>query len=335
MKRIIFLLSILSSFLMAQSLSDGMQLVSITVLIIIITSWLTTSVFIVHQKTAKIIETLGKFSSVRTAGIQFKLPYPFSTVASTINLQILELSDTIGCRTSDESFLKLPIATQYQVINSEAGMKNSYYELDDATSQMSSYISNIARNSVNDLTIKELYSAKGSLEKSIKAELSEKFEKFGFKIINVLIEDPILSEELVRASNRVLAAEKEKYAATNEAEALKVKLVGQAQAEKESLVLKAEAFTEYRLETSKGNKEAMNLMTGRSILDENGAIIPNPNFKSVEFTEKDILNFFVSIDTNEAIRTASKNQGTTVIVSTPAQDSESFNISMIEALKNK
>lgn len=294
---------------------------------------LSTSIFIVRQKTAAVIEIFGKFSSVRTAGINIKLPWPFATVVSRMNLQIRELKSTIGSRTKDESFLKLPIATQYRIIESDNSVRDAYYELDDAQEQMRSYINNIARGRINTLTVQELYSSKGELEETIKESLTKEFKDFGFEIVNVLVDDPILSDELIDASNRVLAAEKEKDAAKNEAEALKVRLVGEAQAEKESLRLKAEAFTHYRKETSEGNKESMDLMMGKVILRD-GEIVTNENYTAPAFDEKDILDFFISIDTNEAIRSASKS-GATVVVSTPQSNSGSDSIAMIEALKNK
>ena len=227
---------------------------------------------------------------------------------------------------------ELPIATQFKVIDSEISIKNAYYELDDANGQMTSYINNIARGRINTLTVQELYSAKGDLEDTIMENLSVEFKKFGYEIVNVLVDDPILSTELIDASNRVLAAEKEKDAAMNEAEALKVKLVGEAQAEKESLILKAEAFTHYRKETSEGNKESMDLMMGRKILDPDGNIIVNDNYAKPAFDEKDILDFFVNIDTNEAIRAASKS-GATIVVSTPQTSNNDNQIALIEAMK--
>ena len=292
---------------------------------------ISSSIFIVRQKTASVVEVLGKFSSVKKAGLNFKYPYPFASVVAKMNLQIRELRSTIGSRTKDESFLQLPIATQFRIIDNPERIKDAYYELDDAEEQMTSYINNIARGRINTLTVQELYSSKGDLEDTIKEELSDAFKKFGYEIVNVLVDDPILSNELIDASNRVLAAEKEKDAAKNEAEALKVKLVGEAEAEKESLRLKAEAFTHYRKETSEGNKEAMDLMMGKVVFQDDKIVI-NEDYNAPAFDEKDILDFFISIDTNEAIRSAAKS-GATVVVSTPQNNNSSDTIAMVEALK--
>lgn len=149
----------------------------------------------------------------KIAGFNVKLPWPF--VNSKMNLQIRELKSTIGSRTKDESFLKIPITTQFRIINTNSSIKDAFYELDDAEEQMLlSYINNIASAKINELTVKEFYSSKGEFEDTIKETLTYEFKKFGFEIVNVLVDDPILSDELIDASHRAFAAD------------LKVKLFG-------------------------------------------------------------------------------------------------------------
>jgi len=316
----------------ARAMSFILKLAGYSVLGIILISLLYSSIFIVRQKTAEIVETFGKFSSVRNSGLNFKLPWPISAVAGRINLQIRELRATIGSRTKDESFLDLPIATQFRVIGDDNDtIKKAFYELEDPEEQLNSYINNIARSAINTMTVSELYSNKNQLEKDIKDELNSEFSKFGYEIVNVLIDDPILAQELITASNRVLAAEKEKFAAMNEAEALKIKLVGEAEAEKSSLKLKAEAFSSYRAITAQGNIEAMQVMLGKKITNADGKLVDNPEYEPISFDEKDVLDFFLHVDTNEAIRSASKS-GATVVVSTPQTKSDNQTVAMIEAM---
>lgn len=41
-------------------------------------AWLSTTIFVVKQKTAAIVEVFGKFQSAKTAGLNFKLPWPIA-----------------------------------------------------------------------------------------------------------------------------------------------------------------------------------------------------------------------------------------------------------------
>ena len=57
-----------------------------------------TFVFIVKQQTAVIIETFGRFTSVRNAGIQFKIPF-IQRKAGIITLKIQQLDVIVETKT--------------------------------------------------------------------------------------------------------------------------------------------------------------------------------------------------------------------------------------------
>jgi len=294
--------------------------------------WLLTTIVIVQQKTAVIVEFLGKFYAVRRAGLSFKPPIPFGIVAGVVNLQIQESRPEVGVKSKDNAFLTVPVRVQYKVLDYK--IKEAFYELDNPKAQMMSYIINMVRSTASKLTMNELFSSKDSLEIDVKENLNKKFSPFGYEIINVLVDDPQPSQELIEAFNKVLAAEREKDAAINQAEALKIKLVGEARAEKESLELKGQAFKNYRAAIAEGNIEAMGLMLGklkkekqtkiRVVTDKNGnkfeeeyeteVYVKNDNPISTNLTEKDILDFFAGVDQREAIRDAAKGEGNTVVV---------------------
>ena len=75
-------------------------------------------VFIVKQQTAYIIETFGKFTSVRQSGIQFKIPF-VQRISARIGLKIQQLDVIIETKTLDDVFVKLKVSVQYVVIKSK------------------------------------------------------------------------------------------------------------------------------------------------------------------------------------------------------------------------
>ena len=72
-------------------------------------------VFIVKQQTAVLIETFGKFTSVRHSGIQFKIPF-VQRIAARLGLRIQQLDVVIETKTLDDVFVKLKVSVQYVVI---------------------------------------------------------------------------------------------------------------------------------------------------------------------------------------------------------------------------
>jgi len=308
---------------------------SYAILGLIVAMWLFTSVVIVKQKTAAVVETFGKFSSVKEAGLSFKLPWPISSVAEIINLQITQLPNNVTVKSKDNAFLTIPVNLQYKVI--PAKIREACYELDDPEAQIRSYVLNMVRSQSASLTMEELYAAKDSFEGEVKESLNEKFSPFGYQIEDLLIDDPQPSKEIEDSFNNVLVAKRKKDAAQNEAEALKIKMVGEAIAEKESMILKGEAFTAYRAKIAEGNSEAMAIMLGKAkLIDNDGEIhfekIPDEDQIPTNITAKDVLDFFESVDQKEAIRSVGKHAGNVVIAASGNNGNNGVSIEDVIAL---
>ena len=62
--------------------------------------------FMVKQQTAAIVENFGKFSSIRTSGLQLKIPI-VQRIAGRINLKIQQLDVLVETKTKDDVFVKL------------------------------------------------------------------------------------------------------------------------------------------------------------------------------------------------------------------------------------
>ena len=76
--------------------------------IVIIILLIFLAAFIVKQQTAVIIERFGKFQSVRTAGLQFKIPL-IDRIAAKVSLKIQQLDVIIETKTKDDVFVHLKI----------------------------------------------------------------------------------------------------------------------------------------------------------------------------------------------------------------------------------
>jgi len=183
-------------------------------------------------------------------------------------------------------------------------------------SQLKKFINNRILGIASGMSMDDLFKARKTFETEIIDGLNDKFGSFGFQILNVLIGDPQPSEALKASFDQKLVAEREKDAAGAKAEALKIKMVGEAEAEKASLELKGQALAKFRDTIAKGNADAMNEMLG----DVEGLTAPM------------ILEFFKTIDTNEANRDMA-GKGNTVIITSGSGESTS-DIAMMQGLIN-
>jgi len=248
--------------------------------------------FIVKQKEAEIIERFGKFIRIARAGLNIKIPLIERRVG-TLSLRIREMSESVTAKSKDNAFVSVPVKVQFQVIEKEE--KKAFYELEDAEDQISSYIVNTVRSKATEMDMNALFASKSIFEEAVENILSEKFSDYGFAIINVLVDDPLPSEEVVMAFNRVISSKREKEAAENEAEALRIMTVANAKAEAESLELKAEAYVNQRDIIAKGLSTALK------------------SFK-VGVSEERLLGYLEGIDWRDTIRDASQGKGTTIVI---------------------
>lgn len=256
-----------------------------------------TSFVVTRQKTSVVLTMFGKFHKNTSPGLSLKIPWPIVVKDGVIELNIQEIKGEVTVKSSDNAFLTIPWALQFRVI--EDKVEQAYYELDDPQAQMKSYILNTLRGEASNLSMQELFKSNESFERAVDETLSQRFDKYGYEIINVLVDDPQPSNELKKAFDEVIASKREKEAAQNKADAVRIKMIGQADAEGESLKIKARAFKEFRKEIAEGNSEAI-----KAFLHDIDTSI----------TAKDVLEFFEGVDLRDAIRDSSKNPGSTVII---------------------
>lgn len=258
-------------------------------------AWLSTAVFTVKQQTVQMVETFGKFTSVRKAGLNFKAPWPFQSTSVPLSLRVLEIGQDVTVKSIDNAFLKVPIRVQYKVREEHAD--DAFYKLEDPEEQIRSYIVNQVRATASGLTFDALFQARDTFESDVSDTLEGRMRSFGYEIINVLVDDPQPSDDLRKAFDRVIAAKRLKEAAENEGEAARVLAVAKAEAEGQSLTIKGNAYAEFRKIVAKGNGEALQEFCGRTGL-----------------TGHDALAFFTSINEMEAVRDASNHGGRVVFV---------------------
>lgn len=263
--------------------------------------WLSTTVVITRTKTVKILETFGKYSGTRNAGISLKLPVPFQVCVKTIHLNIQEISMTLDLKTSDNLFINYPVIVQYKVTDAF----KAHYELNDSKKQIMSYISNLVRSEVGKRSFLELYAIRDELQDEVKAVLADKMNGYGFEIVDVLVNEPIPTTEVQNAYNSVTSSERQKEAAKNIAEANRIRLVEEAKAQKESKRLQGEGIADQRNAIVKGFKESTESMAQDLGISNEVAVL-----------------MILQLNKFDTIRDASAGKAT-VIITDGSSDSES------------
>ena len=218
--------------------------------------------FIVKQQTAAIIETFGKFSSIRNAGLHLKIPL-VQRIVSRMNLKIQQLDVLVETKTKDDVFVKLKISVQFQVRKDK--VSDALYKLRNPHDQITSYVFDVVRAEVPKMKLDELFIRKDNIAIAVKGELNEAMINYGYDIIKTLVTDIDPDIQVKEAMNRINAAEREKVAAGYEAEAERIKIVAKARAEAESKRLQGQGIADQRREIARGLEESVDVLNNVGI----------------------------------------------------------------------
>ena len=215
------------------------------------------AVFIVKQQTAVIIETFGRFGSIRQSGLQFKVPL-IQRIAGRLSLKIQQLDVIIETKTLDDVFVKLKVSVQFKVIKEK--VEDAFYKLDYPHDQITSYVFDVVRAEVPKMKLDDVFVKKDDIAIAVKSELNDAMFNYGYDIIKTLVTDIDPDAQVKAAMNRINAAEREKTAAQYEGDAARILIVEKAKAEAESKRLQGQGIADQRREIARGLEESVEVL---------------------------------------------------------------------------
>ena len=220
------------------------------------------AVFIVKQQTAAIIETFGRFSSVKQSGLHVKIPF-VQRISGRLSLKIQQLDVIIETKTLDDVFVKLKVSVQFKVIKEK--VSDAFYKLDYPHDQITSYVFDVVRAEVPKMKLDDVFVKKDDVAIAVKSELNDAMMDYGYDIIKTLVTDIDPDAQVKAAMNRINAADREKTAAQYEGDAARILIVEKAKAEAESKRLQGQGIADQRREIARGLEESVDVLNGVGI----------------------------------------------------------------------
>lgn len=221
-----------------------------------------TGIFTVKQQTIAVIERFGKFLSVRSAGLQIKIPM-VDKVAGRVSLRVQQLDVLVETKTKDDVFVHLKISVQFQVLREK--VYDAFYRLQNPGEQITSFIFDVVRAEVPKMILDDVFEKKDDIAKAIKSELQDAMREYGYDIVKALVTDIDPDEKVKTAMNRINAAEREKIAAQHEGDAQRILIVEKAKAEAESKRLQGKGIADQRREIARGLNESVDVLNQAGI----------------------------------------------------------------------
>ncbi|MDT7831373.1 SPFH domain-containing protein [Flavobacteriaceae bacterium S356] len=215
------------------------------------------AIFIVKQQTAAVIETFGRFSSIRQSGFQMKIP-GVQRIAGRLSLKIQQLDVIVETKTLDDVFVKLKVSVQFKVIKDK--VYDAFYKLDYPHDQITSYVFDVVRAEVPKMKLDDVFVKKDDVAIAVKTELNDAMLNYGYDIIKTLVTDIDPDAQVKAAMNRINAADREKTAAQYEGDAARILIVEKAKAEAESKRLQGQGIADQRREIARGLEESVEVL---------------------------------------------------------------------------
>lgn len=160
-------------------------------------------------------------------------------------------------------FVTIVVSVQYIVRSEdEEAIKLAFYKLSNPRAQITSYVYDVIRSEVPKLELDQTFEQKEYLAVAVKRELSKTMETFGFEITNALITDISPDQRVKDAMNQINAAQRLRVAAADRAEAEKIQIVKQAEAEAESKYLAGTGIARQRKAIIDGLRQSVVAFSG-------------------------------------------------------------------------
>lgn len=214
---------------------------------------------IVPQNHIAIVELLGKYERTLTAGFNLVVPV-FERVSVQINLAIRNFLFELDAVSKDKVQVRLKSNLMYAI--SVGKVTQYWYELTDPKQTIASFVENYVRSFVATQTHEELLEKREEISAYLVQHLNEKFLAWGIEIQGFQLMDIVFPTVITDAMSKVVASQRLREAAVNEAEAMKIRTVKEAEAEKESRVLLGEGVAGERQAIIDGLKRSIDDMKG-------------------------------------------------------------------------
>lgn len=226
----------------------------IIIVLVLMAAIILSSLFIVDQQSTAIIERFGRFLRTAQAGLNIKIPF-IDRIQGRVSLRIKQLDVAVETKTLDNVFVDIVASVQYRVLPNK--VYEAFYILDNADAQIQAFVFDVIRARVPLINLDDVFSKKDEIAISVKEELQEVMNDFGYDIIKALVTDINPDTRVKTAMNEINEAQRLRVAAMERGEAEKILKVKQAEAEAESKILQGKGMAGQRRAIMDGLRESL------------------------------------------------------------------------------
>lgn len=222
------------------------------ILIVIIAIIAFKSIRIVSESQVIVVERLGRFSDVYTAGLHVLVPF-LDTIRATVSLKENTMDvPPQGVITKDNVTITIDTVVFYQITDA----KKAVYEIEDLRSSIRYLATTTIRDIVGKMDLDSTFSSREEINVQLREILDVATDKWGCKVNRVEIKDINPPKDIRDAMEKQMNAERTKRSSILLAEGEKESAIRIAEGQKEARILDAEAEKETNIRRAEGIRQA-------------------------------------------------------------------------------
>ena len=308
---------------------DGAGISLIIILCLIVIVIICSTIKIVPQAHAYVIERLGTYQATWSVGLHMKMPV-IDKVAKKVTLkeQVVDFAPQ-PVITKDNVTMRIDTVVFFQITDPKLfsyGVENPIMAIENLTATT-------LRNIIGDLELDQTLTSRETINTKMRATLDVATDPWGIKVNRVELKNIIppaaiqdAMEKQMKAERErreaILIAEGEKKSAILRAEGQKESMVLQAEGDKEAAILRAEAKKEATIREAEGQAEAI-----RAIQKANAQGI-----ESIKAAKAD--DAVIQLKSLEAFAKAADGKATKIIIPSEIQGMAGLVKSITEVAKD-
>lgn len=207
---------------------------------------------IVPQQEAHIVERFGKFHAVLNPGLNILVPI-LDRVAYKHSLKEIPLDvPSQVCITRDNTQLTVDGILYFQVTDP----KRASYGSSNYIIAITQLAQTTLRSVIGRMELDKTFEEREDINRTVVAALDEAAFAWGVKVLRYEIKDLVPPQEILRAMQAQITAEREKRARIAQSEGLKIEQINLASGEREAEIKKSEGDAQAAVNESEGEKIA-------------------------------------------------------------------------------
>ena len=298
-------------------LASILSKIVIVLFIIVILAVLATSIRVVQQSKAYVIERLGAFQDVWSVGLHFKIPF-LDRVRKVVSLkeQVADFPPQ-PVITKDNVTMQIDTVLYFQITDP----KLYAYGVENPMNAIENLTATTLRNIIGELELDQSLTSRDVINARMRSILDEATDPWGIKVNRVELKNILPPKDIQNAMEKQMRAERERRESILQAEGQKQSQILVAEGEKESRILRADAEKQARIMAAEAEAQA--------ILKVNQAMADSLKLLN-EASPNDQV---IKLKSLEAFQSAANGKATKIIIPSEIQGLAGLAAGVVETVK--